>query len=120
MNPMPVKMTINDSFYQKVSEVKMRLAMEKAVKQTMYDLMKESVRNAPSDTGNLRRSHSIEVRLGSGVVEGLLRNSAPYWKYVNFGTSKMEANAFLTRALSTIAPERKVATYFDKFYKGGE
>ena len=117
---MPVKMTINDSFYKKVSEVKMRLAMEKAVKQTMYDLQTASMREAPVDTGNLRRSHSIDVRLGSNTVEGLLKNSANYWQYVNFGTSRMDANAFLTRALSTIAPERKVATYFDKYYKGGE
>ena len=117
---MPVKMTINDSFYQKVSEVKMRLAMEKSVRQTMYDLMKASIMEAPSDTGNLRRSHSIDVRLGSNIVEGLLLNSAPYWKYVNFGTSKMEANDFMNRAFASVAPANKVTMYFHQYYKGGE
>jgi len=125
---MPAKMTINDSFYQKVSEVKMRLAMEKAVKQTMYDLMKASMKEAPgpgrsrtpNPTGNLRRSHSIDVRLGSNMVEGLLKNSAEYWQYVNFGTSRMDADDFLTRAVSSVVPEHKVAEYFHQYYKGGE
>lgn len=120
MNPMPVKMTINDSFYKKVSEVKMRLAMEKAVKQTMYDLQTASMREAPVDTGNLRRSHSIDVRLGSNTVEGLLKNSANYWQYVNFGTSRMEANDFMNRAIGSVAPSNKVASYFHQYYKGGE
>ena len=118
---MPVKMTINDSFYKKISEVKMRLAMEKSVRQTMYDLMKASMREAPVDTGNLRRSHSIDVRLGGNLVEGLLKNSAEYWQYVQFGTSRHpEANDFVTRAFSQVAPARKVSEYFHQYYKGGE
>ncbi len=116
---MPAKMTINDSFYQKVSEVKMRLAMEKAIRQTMYDLQTASTREAPVDTGNLRRSHSIDVRLGGDTAEGLLKNSAEYWQYVNFGTSRMDANDFLTRAVSSVAPSNRVAMYFDQYYKGG-
>lgn len=130
---MPAKMTINDSFYKKVSEVKMRMAMEKSVRQTMYDLMKASMKEAPphtdyrkdkskprKTTGNLVRSHSIDVRLGSNTVEGLLKNSANYWQYVQFGTSRMNANDFVTRAFSQVAPARKVSEYFHQYYKGGE
>ena len=66
----------------------MKFALERAVKQTMYDLMKETMKLAPEDTGNLRRSHSVDMRLSSSIIEGLLKNSANYWVYQNFGTSK--------------------------------
>jgi HK97 gp10 family phage protein len=114
---MPAKMTINDSLHKKLSEVRMRNALQKSVKQTMYDLMKASMIEAPVDTGNLRRSHSIEVRLGSNTVEGLLKNSANYWQYVQFGTSRMNANDFVTRALSEVAPAEKCSEYFKQRYK---
>ena len=54
------------------------------------------------------------------MVEGLLKNSAEYWQYVNFGTSRMDANDFMNRAIGSVAPENKVASYFHQYYKGGE
>ena len=114
---MPAKMTINDSLHKKLSQARMRNAVQKSVKQTMYDLMKASMKEAPVDTGNLRRSHSVDVRLGSNTVEGLLKNSTNYWQYVQFGTSRMDANDFVTRAFESVAPARKVSDYFHQYYK---
>lgn len=115
---MGAKMTINESFYRKVNAVRLRSALEKSVRQTMYDLMRESMKEAPVDTGNLRRSHSIDVRLGSDMIEGLLKNSANYWMYVNFGTSRQDADDFVGRAVSKVNPGSRVSEYFDQYYKG--
>lgn len=116
---MPAKMTINESLHKKLEEARMRLAMQKALRQTMYDLQKEAMREAPVDTGNLRRSHSIDVRLGSDMIEGLLKNSTNYWQYVNFGTSRQAANDFVGRAMDKVQPAKKMDKYFHEYYKGG-
>lgn len=118
-------MQIGESLHRKLDETRMRTALEKAVQQTMYDLMKASIKEAPgpgrsktpNPTGNLRRSHSVDVRVSGSMVEGLLKNSANYWQYVAFGTSRMDADDFITRALSTVAPSGKVSEYFHKYYK---
>lgn len=116
---MGAKMTIKDSFYKKVDAVKIENALKKAVTQTVIDLQTASIKEAPVDTGNLRRSHSYEVRVGSGMIEALLKNSANYWQYVAFGTSKMAANDFVTRAFESVAPAAKTAEYFHQYYQGG-
>lgn len=116
---MGAKMTIRDSFYKKVEEGRIKQALRKAVTQTALDLQKASMKEAPVDTGNLRRSHSYEVRVSSEMIEALLKNSANYWPYVNFGTSKMDANDFMTRAFESVAPAEKTAEYFHQYYNGG-
>lgn len=114
---MGMKMEIRDSLHKKLDGMRVRNAAEKAVTQTMYDLMKESMKESPVDTGNLRRSHSTDVRVGKDMVEGFLNNSTNYWQYVQFGTSRHhEANDFVTRAFSKVAPEKKTAEYFKKYY----
>lgn len=114
---MGAQMKIKESLHRKLDGTRARLAMEKAVKQTMYDLMKEAMKEAPEDTGNLRRSHSVDMRLDSNMVEGLLKNSANYWPYVQFGTSKMKPNDFVTRAFNKVEPQKSVAKYFHENYK---
>ena len=128
---MPIRVTVNESLHKKLNQDKMRNALEKSIKQTMYDLMKASMKEAPphtdyrkdkskprKTTGNLVRSHSIDVRVDTDNIEGLLKNSATdYWSYVQFGTSRMNANDFVTRAFSKVAPSKKVAEYFSKYYK---
>jgi len=115
---MTVEVTISDALQKKLSEARMRLALRSALTQTMYDLMRESMKLAPQDTGNLRRSHSVAINLSGDMIEGLLKNSANYWQFVEFGTSKMDAKPFVTPALATVAPANKVQEYFKKYYKG--
>ena len=130
MSVMGAKMTISASLERKLSEIRLRTALEKSVKQTMNDLMTECIKEAPPNTdyrkdkskprlatGNLARSHSVNFRISGSRMEGLLKNSASYWPYVQFGTSRMNANAFLTRALETVSPGEKCAEYFKKYYK---
>ena len=122
---MGAKMTVNESLHQKLEQRRARIAMERAMQMGMLQLQKNAVKEAPgpgrsrtpNPTGNLRRSHSIEVRVASDMVEGLLKNSANYWQYVNFGTSRMEADDFLTRAVQSTEVEKKIAEYFHTYYK---
>lgn len=116
---MGAKMSIRESFYKKVESNRIKQALEKAVRQTAMDLQKAAMKEAPEDTGNLRRSHSIDVRISSEMIEALLKNSAKYWSYVAFGTSKMAANDFVTRAIEQVNPAAKVSEYFHKYYQGG-
>lgn len=57
-------------------------------------------------TGNLQRSiHKNKP----GKCKGELRSNVPYWVYVQYGTSKMPANPFVTRTVRKIKP--KLAQY---------
>ena len=57
-------------------------------------------------TGNLQRSIH-KNKLGKG--QGELRSNVPYWVYVQYGTSRMPANPFVTRTARKIKP--KLAEY---------
>ena len=110
-------MEIRDSLNKKLDGVRARTALDKALTKAINDLKDRAVIEAPIKTGNLRRSHSVEIRRSSEMVEGLLKNSANYWQYVEFGTSRQDANDFLGRALLKVQPEKRVAKYFKEFYK---
>ena len=110
-------MKISDDLHRKLNEARMRSAMDKAVTQTTRELKDMCAMKAPKITGNLRRSHSYEVRRGGNKIEGLIKNSANYWQYVNFGTSKRSAKPFVTEALQALPPAKTIKKYFDEYYK---
>lgn len=57
-------------------------------------------------TGNLQRSiHKNKP----AKCQGELRSNVPYWVYVQYGTSRMPANPFVTRTARKIKP--KLAEY---------
>ena len=122
---MVVKMKINESLHKKLEQARMIKAMYDAMEDTMQTLQDKAVIEAPGPgrsktgkaTGNLRRSHSHETKAGNTHIAGLLKNSANYWRYVNFGTSKQEADAWLDRAVNKVKPSKKVAENFKKYYK---
>ncbi len=118
-------MTIHDSVKKKLDDRRAKNALRTALTETMYDLQRTAVKEAPGPgnsktgkaTGNLRRSHSIEIRESATASEGLLKNSANYWQYVNFGTSKMDANDFVTRTIESVDPPSKIEKRFKRLYK---
>ena len=122
---MGAKMTIHDSVKKKLDDRRAKNALRQALVETMYDLQRAAVRETPgpgrsrtpNPTGNLRRSHSVEVRESSSASEGLLKNSANYWQYVNFGTSRMDADDFVTRTLESVNPPKKIEERFKKLFK---
>lgn len=60
-------------------------------------------------TGNLQRSiHKSKRQKCSGELKSNARsNGTLYWPFVQFGTSKMPANPFVTRTAMEVAPKLK-------------
>ena len=89
---MPVEFTINDSFTKKTDA------------SAYIEAMTECQSECPVRTGNLRDSHSVE----SGEMEAAIHNSAYYWVYVVYGTSRMAANNYPQRAWNTIISQNVI------------
>lgn len=111
------QMTINDSAHKKLSKALAIAAMENAMKETLREL-RDTYAKAPTPkiTGNLRRSNTYDVKIqGKGIV-GQVKNSAPYWFYVNFGTSRMkkEPSHFLEKGIDKVQPTKKIVERFKK------
>ena len=76
----------------------------------------------PVDTGHLKRSHDKEITTGNNTVMGIIKvdESAKYWAYVNYGTSKQEANPYVTRAFEKVNPGTEVNQRFQAYYHPNE
>lgn len=111
---------INDSFYTKTDDKKVQTACKKAVREVLIDLVKACQDEVPVDTRNLLRSHHSEVQESGNTITGLVKvgENARYWKYVQFGTYKMDDNAYITRALSKIEPSQALVESFKQYFKG--
>ncbi len=101
---MTVEVKFNDSFYKKlgVSGNTFEKSLDKAIDHVISDAENTCRREAPIKTGNLRRS--IHKNKPSPCV-GELRSRANYWVYLQWGTSKMPANPFVTRTAKQVAPK---------------
>ena len=101
---MPVEFTINDSFTKKTDASAYIEAMKATVSEVSEKTMTECKSECPVRTGNLRDSHSVE----SGEMEAAIHNSAYYWVYVVYGTSRMAANNYPQRAWNTIISQNVI------------
>ncbi len=117
---MVMKVTIKDSFYTKTDEKKVSEACKKAVREVLIDLVKACQDEVPIDTRNLLRSHHSETKTEGTKVTGLVKvgENARYWKYVQFGTSKMDPNPYITRALHNVEPSKALPEAFKQYFKG--
>lgn len=114
------KMDIKASLNKKLDGAKIRLAMTKAMEETMIGLNKAVQRKTPVKTGTLRRSMNYQTATQGDMCIGEIRNSTNYWTYVNFGTSKMDARNFVEQGHQSYNPSKKLASNFKKLYKGGK
>lgn len=78
-------------------------ALDAAVDHAIHDAENICRREAPIDTGNLRRS--IQKRKPGKCQGELTARGAPYWVYLQYGTSKMNANPFVTRTARRVKPK---------------
>lgn len=78
-------------------------ALDVAVDHAIHDAENICRREAPIDTGNLRRS--IHKRRFGKCQGELTARGAPYWVYLQYGTSKMDANPFVTRTARKVKPK---------------
>ena len=75
------------------------------VKQHGAQLQRNAQRQAPVDTGNLRRSINLEIT--GGGTEAKITPTAEYDPYVEYGTRYMNARPFLSPAAMTQFPKFK-------------
>lgn len=111
---------INHSFYEKLDPEKVDEAMEKATVQVLYKLYNECVDKSPYRTGKLQESHSHDHEVSDHKVTAQVRNSAKYWSYVEFGTSKMGARHWVLHALTDVNPVKEFGRSFKAYYKPGK
>ena len=101
-----VDITFNDSYFKKLglkSRHSYEDALDIAVDHSIHDAENIARREAPIDTGNLRRS--IHKRKPGKCQGELTARNAPYWVYLQYGTDKMTANPFVTRTARRIKPK---------------
>lgn len=119
---MPFKMTINSSLQKKLDAAKAGHAMRQAMTETMIDLQRVLQRKpTPKKTGHLRESVLYDVQVSGQTVVGQIKISgADYWRYQNFGTSKIPAIHFIEKSTQKVQVRDKLAERFkEKFKPGG-
>ena len=104
-----IDVKLEESFYKKLG---LRGSYEDAIDRAIDHALSEAVnicrREAPIKTGQLRRkTDKNKPQKCVGEVINTARNGGgePYWQYVQYGTSKMHANPFVTRTANQIKPK---------------
>lgn len=98
-----IDVELEDSFYKKINHETVEKAIERGLDHGINECENTCKREAPIDTGNLRRSiHKHNA--GKGVRE-LHCTGAPYWVYVQYGTSKMYADPFVSITAEIVGPK---------------
>lgn len=103
-----IDIKFNDSYFKKLGLDKKHgfdEALDNAVDHVIHDAENIARREAPIDTGNLRRS--IHKRKRGKCQAELTAREAPYWVYLQYGTSKMPADPFVTRTAHRVKPKVK-------------
>jgi len=93
---MSVKFTGINELQAKLKKNTDLSAVQRVVKQNGSELQRKAQRNAPVDTGTLKRSIGLEVQNGGMTAKS--EAGADYAPYVEFGTRYMESQAFMKPA----------------------
>ena len=75
--------------------------VEKEMNKALLPVKVEAISIAPFDTGALSRSITIRTEITDTSIIGKVGAYIHYAKYLEFGTSKMEAQPFLKPAFDT-------------------
>ncbi|WP_296852497.1 HK97-gp10 family putative phage morphogenesis protein [uncultured Methanobrevibacter sp.] len=124
-NAVQFDIKFSDKFYKKLglkNGAGFEDACDKAVDHSLSDAENIIKREVPrpghsmsranppyKPTGNLQRSiHKTKKKKCSGELRSNARsNGVLYWPFVQYGTSKMPANPFVTRTVNKVAPKVK-------------
>ncbi len=79
--------------------------VKRVVRKNGARLQSRAQRNAPVDTGNLKRSIGLDIVNGGMTAE--VEPTAEYAAYVEYGTRYMNAKPYLKPALEEVEPEFK-------------
>lgn len=72
--------------------------VQNVVRLSGAELQQKAQRRAPVDTGNMKRSISLE--LTDNGMTAIVKSGADYSAYVNFGTRFQSANPFMTSSFN--------------------
>nr|DAW59143.1 MAG TPA: putative tail component [Caudoviricetes sp.] len=93
---MKLTVTGTDALRKKLQQNGRLEAVKRVVKMNGAELQAKAQRNAPVDTGTLKRSISLELR--DGVLTAESEATAEYAPYVEWGTRFMNAQPFMRPA----------------------
>lgn len=93
---MKLTMTGTNELRKKLQQNGRLEAVKRVVKMNGAELQAKAQRNAPVDTGTLKRSISLELR--DGVLTAESEATAEYAPYVEWGTRFMNAQPFMRPA----------------------
>ena len=115
-----IDVRLEESFYKKLGlkGKTYEQALDKAIDHALSDGVNICRREAPIKTGQLRRkTDKRKPSKCEGEIINTARNGGgePYWQYVQYGTSKMNANPFVTRTANQIKP--KLSRYVEEEIK---
>ena len=115
-----IDVQLEESFYKKLGlkGKTYEQALDKAIDHALSDGVNICRREAPIKTGQLRRkTDKRKPSKCEGEIINTARNGGgePYWQYVQYGTSKMNANPFVTRTANQIKP--KLSRYVEEEIK---
>lgn len=85
-----------NAFDRKIKNVKPS-AMKTVVRQNTSEMQRTAKKNCPVDTGNLKRSITMEFE--NGGLTGIVRPYMDYAAYVELGTRFMKAQPYMWPAL---------------------
>lgn len=100
---MSVKITGVDVLVKELKKQASLQDVKNAVKMNTANLQKQAMRKAPVDTGNLKRSITIDILDGGHT--GKVTATADYSIYQEYGTRFMSAQPFMRPSLSIIEPQ---------------
>ncbi|MBQ6220029.1 MAG: HK97 gp10 family phage protein [Methanobrevibacter sp.] len=103
-----VSLTFNDSFYKKLDTNSITEAITDTVNDVTEAAVSECQSECPVRTGNLRDSHYTEI----DDYTGSILNTAEYWIYVVYGTYKMSANNYPSRAWNNMLSQNTIGNLF--------
>lgn len=105
---MPVEITFGDNYNKKMDPSIYVNAIRDTVSEVAKETMVECQSECPVRTGNLRDSHAVE----SDEFTATITNSAEYWVYVVYGTSRMASNNYPSRAWNTMISQDRISEIF--------
>ena len=107
---------IHPSFYKKINPSIIKECESKTIRDTTLEAEGRCKKTCPYDTGALMRGHSSDI----SDEQGLVKNSQPYWVYVVFGTSKMDARNYPQVVVNSLVSEQYMSRKFKtELYKRG-
>lgn len=103
----------------KVAPREARNIMRATVGGMAAELRNDARKEAPKDEGDLRKDIAVKRRRNQGSLvraDVIVRARSYYWRFVEYGTTKLAENAFFLRTLRSFE-SRAMKSFLDQFVR---